>query len=55
MHVKLECAFLCRAGSMLGASDEGPEDRCEAEEGPRAAVQPAPHRVPAHSVRDAHG
>lgn len=48
-------AFLCHAGLFLGASDEGPEKRCEAEEGARTPIQPTAHRVPTHSLRNAHG
>lgn len=32
-------------GSSVGAADEGAEAGGEAEEGPGATVQPAPHRV----------
>lgn len=33
--------FLWSAGSVLGAGDERPENRCEAEEGAGATVQPS--------------
>ena len=50
-----DCGLLLCIGSVLGAGDEGPEARREAEEGAGAPVQPAGHRVPAHALRDAHG
>lgn len=49
------CPLLAPSGSILGSGDEGPAWRSQAEEGAGAPVQPAAHRVPAHSLWDAHG
>lgn len=44
------CPLLAPSGSILGSGDEGPARRSQAEEGAGAPVQPAAHRVPAHSL-----